>query len=257
MELGVRVAISQQPMHWQIEENLAEIERAIEAASAYGARLVLFPEMSLIGLHTKLRELLDRAKLTQALGTVGAVCRVHGIGAAVGAPYWIDGERPQNAIVVLGADGEPIETSPKLRLMPPGEPIVFEAGARRPVFEWDGAALAVVICREILDHRELSEELSQRAGVILWPGTMARGPMDSSNPEDYTVHATQLARQQKAWILHCNWASHVDAPGIPHTGKSMVISPDGSIELEAPAQEPGLLLTWESSLEKAWVPSGP
>jgi predicted amidohydrolase len=244
-------------MHWQIEENLAEIEGSLEAASAHDAHLVLFPEMSLIGLHTKLRELLDRTKLTEALGMVGAACRAHKVGAAVGAPLWLNGERPRNAIIVLDSDGELVETSSKLRLMPPGEPIVFERGNERPVFEWNGAVLAVVICREILDRRELAQELSQRARVILWPGTMARGPMDPSNPEDYTVHATELAKQQNAWVLHSNWARHVDAPGIPHTGKSMVIAPDGSVVLEAPAQAPGLLLAWESSLEKAWVTSGP
>ena len=80
MELDVRVAISQQPMHWHVEDNLLEIEAALETASAHGAHLVLFPEMTLIGLHTKIRDLLDRVKLTEALGSVAAACRTHPTG---------------------------------------------------------------------------------------------------------------------------------------------------------------------------------
>lgn len=247
MELNTRVALSQQPMHWRVDDNLTEIEEALATASAYGAQLVLFPEMTLIGLHTKLRELLDRPKLEEALASVAATCRVHNVAAAVGAPLWLHEERPRNAMIVFDAEGQLVETSSKLRLMPPGEPIVFEAGTERPIFELNSAEFAIVICREILDRAELAEEVSRRASVILWPGTMARGPMDPDSPEDYTVHATQLAAQQHAWVLHSNWARHVDAPGIPNTGKSMVITPDGVIALEAPEKAPGLLLSWEAS----------
>jgi predicted amidohydrolase len=141
-----------------------------------------------------------------------------------------------------------------MRLMSPGESMVFQAGTDRPLLSIEGTTLAVVICREMLDHDELTRELGRRARLILWPGVMARGPYDPANPEDYTRAATRVAAEQDAWILHSNWATNVQAPGIPNTGKSMVIAPSGDIILEAPAQEAGLLLAWKSSLDEAWIP---
>jgi predicted amidohydrolase len=255
MKLGVRVAISQQKMQWEIDANVLAIQAALETASGHGADLVLFPEMTLVGLHTKIREILVREKLEEALRLVSAACRTHQVGAAVGAPVWLGQDRPQNSVVTLDRKGAVVATSSKLRLMPPGEPIVFESAVERPVFEWGGVTHGVVICREILDRNELAEELGGRASVILWPGTMARGPMQLNNPEDYAVCASQLAEQQGAWVLHSNWAQHVDAPDLPFTGKSMVISPLGSIVLEAPPRETGLLLSWKTSMDEAWIPA--
>lgn len=240
-------------MHWRVEEHVAEVERAARAAGSCGADLVLFPELTLTGLHTKVPELLDPAAIDRALRSVGAACRANGIAAAVGAPVWVDRKRPLNAFVIFGSSGERLFTSPKLRLMPPGEPLVFEPGEERPVLELADTTLAVVICREILDHAELTRELRGRARILLWPGVMARGEVDPGNPEDYTLQAIRIAREQEAWLLHSNWANNVQLPGLPHTGKSMVVSPAGTIALEAPAHAPGLLLAWESS-EKAWIP---
>jgi hypothetical protein len=82
---------------------------------------------------------------------------------------------------------------------------------------------------------------------------MARGPYDPANPEDYTGAAIRVAREQDAWIFHSNWATNVQVPGIPNTGKSLVVAPSGDLVMEAPAQASGLLLAWKSSIDEAWV----
>jgi predicted amidohydrolase len=111
-----------------------------------------------------------------------------------------------------------------------------------------GAELVLfLICREILDEAELAEELAGRAQAIPWPGMMARPRGDAA------VRATALARQQGAWLFHSNWAVNVEAPSLPHTGKSLVISPQGELVLEAPARQAGILIAWERSLDRAWV----
>jgi predicted amidohydrolase len=244
-------------MGWRLEDHLLEIETSLKGAAHYGGELVLFPELTLTGLHTKVPKLLDRPTLERALGSVSAACRRYQVAAAVGTPAWSTGERPQNVVVVFDATGKEIHRSAKLRLMPPGEPLVFEPGTVRPILRYAGATLAVVICREILDRSELSAELAGQARVVLWPGVMARGAVDVENPEDYTLQAMRVALQQEAWVLHSNWATNVEVPGLPNTGKSMVVSPEGAIALEAPSKLPGLLLAWELSLEKAWVPTTP
>ena len=54
-------------------------------------------------------------------------------------------------------------------------------------------------------------------------------------------------------MLHSNGAITVEAPKLRRTGKSLVISPDGELALEAPAHAPGLLLAWKPTIDEAWV----
>jgi predicted amidohydrolase len=240
-------------MHWSIEEHVGDVVRILERAASLGAELVLFPELTLTGLHTKVPSLLDPAAIDEALASVAAACRQQRVWAAVGTPVFNGGAHPHDACVVISPEGDVALTSAKMRLMPPGEPMVFEAGTDRPSLDMNGTTVAAVICREMLDHDDLTCELGQRARVILWPGVMARGPYDPGNAEDYAGCAVRIATEQRAWILHSNWATNVQAPGIPNTGKSMVIAPSGDIVREAPAQQAGLLLSWKPTLAEAWV----
>lgn len=253
MELPIRIAVRQPHMRWSIADHVDDVIRTLERAASFGAQLVVFPELALTGLHAKVPSLLVPSVLDEALRSVADACGTWGISAAVGAPIFAESSRPYDACVVIGSAGDIVLTSSKMRLMPPGEPMVFEPGTARPFCNLDGTTLAVVICREMLDHDDLTRELGRRARVILWPGVMARGPHDPSNAEDYTACAIRVAREQSAWILHSNWATNVQAPGIPNTGKSLVIAPTGEVIMEAPAQVSGLLLAWKRSLDEAWI----
>jgi predicted amidohydrolase len=253
MNIPLRIAVRQPPMHWSIAEHVADVARSLGQASSLGAELAAFPELTLTGLHTKVPSLLDPAAIHEAMDSVAAACSQQQIWAAVGAPVFGGGVRPFDAYVVITAEGKVAMTSAKMRLMPPGEPMIFDAGTDRPSVDVKGTSVAAVICREMLDHDDLARELAHRANVILWPGVMARGPYDPSNPDDYAGCAVRVAMEQDAWIVHSNWATNVQAPGIPNTGKSMAIAPSGDIVLEAPARKAGLLLSWKSSLDEAWV----
>ena len=240
-------------MHWSIGEHVADVVRVLEQAALSGAELVVFPELTLTGLHTKVPSLLDSTAINEALESVAAACRERRVWAAVGSPFFGDAARPYDTCVVFNAEGDIALTSNKMRLMPPGEPMVFEAGLDRPSLDVNGTTLAAVICREMLDHDDLDRELGKRARIILWPGVMARGPYNPSNAEDYAACAVRIAIERGAWILHSNWATNVQVPGLPNTGKSMVIAPSGEIVFEAPQQQAGLLLSWKSTLDEAWV----
>jgi predicted amidohydrolase len=252
---GLRVAISQPAMHRVVADHVAEIERALAASAKSGADLVLFPELTLTGLHRDVPELLDRPVLEQAMRTVREMCRQHAIAAAVGAPVWTHSGKPLDAMVVLDATGDQILVAPKLRLMPPGEPLLFDPGTQRQLLSFKGSSIGVVICREIFDRDGVARELGGRTRIIFWPGSIIRVPMDPSNPEDVTHLALRLASDQDAWLYHSNWAFNVEVPSLPNTGRSFLVSPAGQITIEAPPQVPGLLLAWETSLDTAWMPA--
>jgi predicted amidohydrolase len=240
-------------MHWTIAEHVQDILQSLKSAADRGAQMVLFPELTLTGLHAKVPELLDPPAIDAAIADVAEGCRAQQICAAIGTPIFAEDSRPLDACLIISETGDVVLASPKMRLMPPGEPLVFQPGTTRPTLELAGTTLAVVICREMLDHDDLTLELDGRARVILWPGVMARGPHDPLDPGDYATSAIRMAREQSAWILHSNWATNVQVPGLPNTGKSLVISPSGEMILEAPAQTSGFLLAWENSLDDAWI----
>ncbi len=240
-----KVAICQPEMVWSLVDHLTTANVALRSAAALGADLVAFPELMLTGIHTKVPEMLDRDAIDAALEAIARLCKALGIAAAIGAPVWGEFEKPFDAYLMFGADGTRISSTAKIRLMPPGEPLVFEAGKHRENFTALGLQSAVVLCREILDGRELEQELGTATQMIFWPGCMARPP---SQPDI----AIDLARRHRSWIFHSNWARHIEAPQIKHMGRSLVIAPTGEVKLEAPANETGLLLCWLEDSREAW-----
>jgi predicted amidohydrolase len=255
MHLPLRIAVAQPHMHWSIDDHVDDARRAIAQASSLDAQMIVFPELTLTGLHTKVPALLDPSTIAEAIRSLAAISRDHEIWAAIGAPVFADASRPYDACVLISPSGDVALTSPKMRLMPPGEPMIFEPGTARPILDVEGTSIGVVICREMLDHDDLLSELNGRARIILWPGVMARAPYNPADPEDYAACAVRVATGQDVWIIHSNWATNIQVPGLPNTGKSLVIAPSGEIVLEAPAQTAGILLSWKDSLAEAWLPA--
>jgi predicted amidohydrolase len=241
-------------MYRQIAAHVAAIERALGAAARHGAELVLFPELTLTGLHREVPQLLDRTTLERAMQTVADMCRQHGIAAAVGTPVWRDSGKPLDAMVVLDTTGEQVLVAPKLRLMPPGEPLLFDAGTERTLLCYKDSSIGVVMCREIFDRDEVARELGGGARIIFWPGSIVRGDIDPNNPDDVTHLAQRLAAEQQAWLYHSNWAFNVEVPSLPNTGRSFAVAPSGESTIEAPPQAPGLLLAWHTTQGAAWLP---
>lgn len=240
-----RISICQPEMVWSIEDHLNATTSAMTSAAELGSDLVVFPELMLTGMHTKVPEMLNRSKIEAALEDIARLCEDLDIGAAVGAPVWDGFEKPFDSYLIYGGDGEQISITSKMRLMPPGEPLVFEAGTRRENFRALGLDAAVVLCREILDVSELEQELGVETELILWPGCMTR-------PQSEPDKAMRLARRHNSWVFHSNWARHIEAPQLKSMGRSLVISPSGEVKLEAPANKTGLLLSWIDEPKEAW-----
>lgn len=129
-----------------IPANVAEHIRLIEDAEDHGARLVVFPELSLTGYD--LPGLADPEQWVTAadprLDGLREICRRTGITAVVGAPFREADGTPRLAALALHPNGG-VDTGFKVWLHGP-EQQIFRAGDQTAILDLDGWKIALAIC---------------------------------------------------------------------------------------------------------------
>ncbi|VXC66046.1 Carbon-nitrogen hydrolase family protein [Arthrobacter sp. 9AX] len=129
-----------------IAANADEHVRLIEDADDHGARLVVFPELSLTGYRLELLENPDfwLAPADHRLAGIREICRRTGITAVIGAAiHEVDGT-PRLASLALHPDGS-TEAAFKTHLHGP-ERDLFAPGKGPVLIEVDGWKIALAIC---------------------------------------------------------------------------------------------------------------
>ena len=156
-----------------VPANVEQHVRAVSAAAAAGARLVLFPELSLTGYV--LDDIGRDAALTleaddPRLLPLRRQCRQRSITAVVGAPTTRAGRRRLSALV-LDEDGG-VSVYDKRTLFE-HEHTVFTPGRDARVLEVDGRRLALGVCADLGSDVQAAEAGGADAwllGVLLSPG---------------------------------------------------------------------------------------
>jgi 5-aminopentanamidase len=141
-------AIQYQALDGGIVPNVEEHVRLIEDAESHGARLVIFPEMSLTGYNLALLSA-DDAWLRPddpRLRDLHEICRRTGITAVAGAAYREPDGTPRLACVAVHPGGS-TEFGFKTHLRGP-EKDLFTAGDQTPLLELDGWQVALAICAD-------------------------------------------------------------------------------------------------------------
>ena len=129
-----------------VAPNVTEHVRLIEDAESHGARLVVFPELSLTGYRLDLLEGPGEwlSAADGRLDGVREICRRTGITAVVGAAFKEDDGTPRLASLAIHPTGS-IEPSYKTRLHG-AEQELFVAGSQPAVLEIDGWKIALALC---------------------------------------------------------------------------------------------------------------
>ncbi|WP_426998837.1 carbon-nitrogen hydrolase family protein [Pseudarthrobacter sp. N5] len=139
-------AVQYRALEGGIEANAQEHVRLIEDADSHGARLVIFPELSLTGYDLPLLQnpVYWLAPADDRLESVREICRRSGITAVVGAAVNnADGTR-RLASVVLHPDGQ-TDIASKTHLHG-DEQAIFTPGTGAAILELDGWKIALAIC---------------------------------------------------------------------------------------------------------------
>ena len=164
-------AVQYQALDGGVAANVPEHIRLIEDAESHGARLVIFPELSLTGYRL---DLLDGpgewlSAADRRLDGIREICRRTGITAVVGAAFKDADGTPRLAALAVHPTGS-IETSFKTHLHGP-EQDLFVAGSNPAVLEIDGWKVALAICFD-----------AARPGHAEWAADAGRGHLCRLGP---------------------------------------------------------------------------
>lgn len=146
-------------MRGDVDRNVDEHVRLAHVAADAGARVVVFPELSLTGYEMDLAADLAFSRDDARLDPLVAVAGSRLLTLVVGAPVALEARLHIGAFI-LGPDGS-LELYTKQRLgafgpaasvdgvVPPAEATVFSPGVLNPLVRLDGHTAAVAVCADI------------------------------------------------------------------------------------------------------------
>jgi predicted amidohydrolase len=131
-----------------VDERLATVERFLAEAAAHDVAIVCFPETYIPGLRGFDFPVPppDQRRQEEALVTISAAARAHGVAAVVGME-WETAAGLHNAAFVIGRDGEIAGYQAKNQI-PLEEAAHYVPDGRRRLFEIDGVPFGIAICHE-------------------------------------------------------------------------------------------------------------
>jgi predicted amidohydrolase len=228
------IAVAQTtPVRGEVNANLTQHLRLARIAAEAGARVLVYPELSLTGYELdlaadlafserdpRLAPLVDEAATNSLILIVGAPVRIESrlhIGAFILYP---DGSIDLHTKRHLGSAFSP-EVSPN-GVVPPAEDTVFDPGTLSPLVRFDGHVAAVAICAESL-QRSVPREAAERGADTYLTGHF-------SVPQDVELRLAAFrafaARHRLALAFAtCGGPSG----GLAGSGKSAIVSPSGDL----------------------------
>ncbi len=215
-------------MHWakDLEFNLRTTIKYIRAAAEYGSRVVLFPEANLTSYYFPSAIKLKPAAIHDALQQVQAAAAAHNIWVIVGTIQKTP-NKFLNLMHVINPQGTIVHEYAKVNLAGRDEKKYCRGGNKLSLFELDGIACTMVICRDGR-HPELYRLPAMAGAQILFQPSCS-----SDEIEAVTWKRTSGRAQQpvgpNAKIFHCVANTIGESPDGKQTssGSSFIREPNG------------------------------
>lgn len=220
------VAVAQPPtVSLDVAANARSHAATVEGA---GARVVVFPELSLTGYE------LDAPTITPEdarLGPLVAACAAAGSVALVGAP--VQGEAGRVHIAMLAVDGTGARVVYHKLWLGTAEAGRFTPGDKPAALAVDGWRLGLAICKDtgVAQHAADTAAL----GIHAYVAGVAEHAHDAAV---LTERARRVARDHQVWVALASFAGPTGS-GYTHTaGRSGIWAPGGALVTQA-GPDPG------------------
>lgn len=197
-----------------------------DAVRRAGARLVLFPELSLTGYE------LDAPALAAGdprLETLVEACAATGSVALAGAP--VAGADGRDHIGMLAIDGAGARVAYRKMWLGAVEAERFVAGTEPAVIDVDGWRIGLAICKDtgVSEHARATAA----CGIDVYAAGVLETPSEAPLLEK---RARRIAMEHGVWVAVASFAGSTGGGYSPAAGRSAIWSPAGLAVAEAGAE---------------------
>jgi predicted amidohydrolase len=225
------------PVPGDIDGNVATHVRLIAEAAEAGARVVVFPELSLTGYELDLLRADPLVWMTRdddRLAPLRRACRRRRVHAIVGAPVK-DGGRRLLAAIAIDDRGQVAAVYGKQHLDGP-EPELFTPGDAHVVLAVDGHRLGLSVCADAAVPEHAAEVAALGADGYLVGALFGEGTMDR-----LVDQMSSRAQDHGLWVALGSLAG----PAGPYVGigASGVWAPDGHAVVQLRDEPSGIAVT--------------
>lgn len=215
------IAVAQPPcVPYDVEANAATHASVVRSA---GARVVVFPEMSLTGYE------LDAPAINAddpRLAPLVEACAETGSLALVGAP--VQGDAGRSYIGIVAVDGGGAAVAYRKMFVGGAEPERFTAGTAPAVVEVDGWRLGLAVCKDtgVPEQAERTAALGIDAYVAGVLEQVERGPVVDER-------ARRIATDHGVWVAVASFAGATGGGYDDAVGRSGIWRPGGELHAQA------------------------
>jgi NAD+ synthase (glutamine-hydrolysing) len=244
--LSIRIAIAQcAPALGAVKRNLDMHEKWIARAKAAGARLVIFPELSLTGYYLKdLAADVACAADDPQLAPIAEASRDIDISAG-----FVERSADAKLHIAQGhwSGGKLVHVHRKVYLPTYGifdDGRYFGPGDRFETYRWAGGTTGVAICEDLWHVSTPYLYAAAGATIVLAPSAspgrgVAEGG-DLGTAESCRLMDRFYASYLTLYVVYVNRVGHED--GIAFWGGSEIVAPDGTVAARAPEFDEELLI---------------
>jgi predicted amidohydrolase len=215
------VAVAQPPcVPYEVRANS---ERHAGLVRSAGARVVIFPELSLTGYE------LDAPAITvkdRRLGPIVDACADAGSVALVGAP--VEGEAGRSHIAMLAIEGTGATIAYRKMWLSPPEARRFVPGEKPSMLEVDGWRLGLAICKDtgVPDHAFATAAL----GIDAYVASTLHSAEEATLLEE---RARRVAIEHRVWVAVASFAGSTGGGFDRAAGRSAIWGCHGAIVARA------------------------
>jgi predicted amidohydrolase len=200
--------------------NIARHLQFAALGAEHGARLLVFPELSLTGYEPQLARANTIRAASAQLDPLRRAAEQARMTVVVGAPLPGDSDELLIGALVFHPDGSTsIHTKQYLH---PGEEAVFAAGPGGPPLSIEDATVALAICADTT-HPEHAAHAAARGANVYAAGVL----ITESGYGPDTAQLTVYAKEHQMAVLMANYGGPTG--GWESAGKSAIWSEDGSV----------------------------